>query len=181
MSKGRNQNIARLIYSAMFLSLALLLPFLTAEIKSLGSALLPLHLPVILCGFVCGPNWGLAVGAVAPLLRSNIFGMPVFMPNAVTMAFELAVYGFVAGLLYQKFNKNIVHIYIDLITAMVCGRLAWGTVTFVLIFAGVAKGDIGFSIIWTQTVAQSIPGIVLQLVFIPLIVDILKKNRLMLN
>ncbi len=181
MAKKTNAKLARLLYSAMFLALAILLPFLTAQIKPFGAALCPMHLPVILCGFICGPYWGMAVGVSAPLLRSMMFGMPELMPSAVAMAFELAAYAFIAGLLYKKLNKNIFMYYVTLITAMVAGRLVWGAVMFILIFAGMANGEIGFALIWTKTVLASIPGIILQLIAIPVIVNVLKKNRLMLN
>ena len=181
MSRRTNRSLAKMLYSAMFLSLALLLPFLTSQIPEIGSKLLPMHLPVILCGFVCGPFWGATVGASAPILRSLIFTRPEMFPSAVTMAVELATYAFVAGLLYKKLGKNIFMTYLALITAMICGRLMWGGVMFVLIFLGMAKGEIGFSLIWAHTVLQGIPGITLQLVAIPVIVNVLKKNRLMLN
>lgn len=181
MAKKTNNTLAKLLYSAMFLSLGLLLPFLTAQIPQFGASLLPMHLPVILCGFVCGPMWGLTVGAATPLLRSFIFVTPILIPDAIAMAFELAVYAFVAGLLFKKLRKNIFMCYIALITSMVCGRLVWGAVMFILIFAGVSEGTIALSLIWTNTVLQSIPGIILQLVAIPVIVNILRKNRLLLN
>lgn len=181
MAKGKNLALARLLYSAMFLALGLLLPFLTAQIKPIGSSLCPMHLPVLLCGFVCGPYWGLAVGAITPILRSVTFGAPILMPDAVAMAFELAAYAFIAGLLYKRLEKNMFLSYVELITAMICGRLVWGLVTFVFIFLGMSGGAIGFSIIWTKTVLQSIPGIILQLVLIPPIINVLRKNRLMLN
>lgn len=182
MAKGKNTALARLLYSAMFLALGLLLPFLTAQIKPFGVALSPMHLPVLLCGFICGPMWGMAVGAITPLLRSVVFGAPApFIPTALAMAFELATYAFIAGLLYKKLNKNIFLTYVSLITAMVCGRLVWGAVTFVLIFAGMAEGEIGFALIWSRTVLNCVPGIVLQLVAIPPVISVLRKNRLMLN
>lgn len=181
MAKKTNQMLAKLIYSAMFLAMGLLLPFLTSQIPQFGMALLPMHLPIFLCGFVCGPYWGLAVGATTPLLRSVMFGTPIFMPNGVAMAFELAVYAFVAGLLYKKLSKNIFMYYIALITSMVCGRLVWGAVTFILIFLGQASGSIGLSLIWTQTVLSGVPGIVFQLITIPAVINVLRKNRLMLN
>ena len=140
-----------------------------------------MHLPVLLCGFICGPYWGMAVGIITPILRSVTFGMPVLMPDAVAMAFELAAYAFIAGMLYKRLDKNMFLFYVELITAMVCGRLVWGLVTFAFIFLGMANGTIGISIIWTKTVLQSIPGIVLQLVAIPPIINVLRKNRLMLN
>ena len=94
-------NTKKLVYSALFLALALVLPFLTGQIQTFGQMLAPMHLPVLLCGFVCGPVWGLAVGAVAPLLRSLLFSMPPMFPTAVAMAFELAAYGLFTGLFYR--------------------------------------------------------------------------------
>ena len=48
--------------------------------------LLPMHLPTLLCGFLCGGPWGAAVGFLAPLMRSAILGMPPPFPTAVAMA-----------------------------------------------------------------------------------------------
>ena len=180
MARGKNIGLVRLLYSSMFLALAMLLPFLVGAIKPFGVALLPMHIPVILCGFICGPSWGMAVGIVAPLLRSFIFGQPG-MISAIAMAFELATYAFIAGVLYKSLKKNLFMIYIDLLTAMVAGRIVWGLVTFVLIFLGLASGSIGFGLIWGSTVLNCIPGIILQLIVIPPIINVLKKNRLMLN
>ena len=101
-SSGSMQ-IRRMVFAALCLALALVLPFLTGQIPQVGSALCPMHIPVLLCGFLCGWPWGLAVGFIAPLLRSVIFGMPPMVPAAVAMAFELATYGAVAGFLYRKF------------------------------------------------------------------------------
>ena len=123
----------------------------------------------------------MVVGATAPLLRSAIFSMPVMMPDAIAMAFELAAYAFIAGLLYRKLEKNFFLFVVELITAMVCGRLVWGAVTFFLIFIGKAEGEIALSVIWTRTVLASVPGIILQIVAIPPIVSVMRKNRLMLN
>ena len=96
----KSNNIKSLVISAMFLALAFVMPFLTGQIPQIGSMLCPMHIPVILCGYICGAPWGLAVGIIAPLLRSAIMGMPVMFPAAISMAFELAVYGFMSGLLY---------------------------------------------------------------------------------
>lgn len=181
MAKGKNTAVVRLLYSSMFLALGLLLPFLTAQIPYVGAALCPMHFAVLLCGFICGPTWGMVVGAVTPVLRSVVFGMPVLMPNAVVMAFELATYAFVAGMFYKKCKKNLFYTLLALITAMVAGRLVWGAVMFALIFLGNASGEVGFALIWNATVLQSVPGIILQLIAIPAIITVLRKNRLMLN
>ena len=118
-------HVRRLTYAAMCLALALLLPFLTGQNQKLGSMLCLMHIPVLLCGFLCGWPWGLAVGFIAPLLRSVIFGMPPMPVVAVPMAFELATYGVAAGFLYRKFPKTIPGIYASLVIAMITGRIVW--------------------------------------------------------
>lgn len=89
----KNQNTKKLAYAALFLALCLVLPMLTGQIPQIGSMLLPMHIPVLLCGLVCGWQYGAAVGFVAPLLRSALFGMPPVYPVAIAMAFELLTYG----------------------------------------------------------------------------------------
>ena len=85
-SKDTSARVLRLTYSALYLAIALVLPFLTGQIPQIGSMLCPMHIPALLCGFVCGWPWGLAVGFIAPLLRSALFGMPTMFPAAVAMA-----------------------------------------------------------------------------------------------
>ena len=78
-------SVIELVLGALFLALALVLPFLTGQIPEIGSMLCPMHLPVLICGFVCGWPWGLAVGFIAPLLRSLTLGMPPLFPTAICM------------------------------------------------------------------------------------------------
>ena len=61
--------LLKLILSALFLAFAYVLPFLTGSNQLLGRMFLPMHIPVLLCGFICGWYWGLSVGFIAPLLR----------------------------------------------------------------------------------------------------------------
>ena len=122
----KKQSTRKLVFAALLLALGLVLPFLTAQIPQVGSMLLPMHLPVLLCGFVCGWPYGLLVGAVTPLLRSMLFGMPPLYPTAVAMAFELAAYGLLAGLFYKLLPKKPVYVYVALILAMLGGRAVWG-------------------------------------------------------
>ena len=117
--------IRKLTYSALYLAIALVLPFLTGQIPEIGSMLCPMHIPALLCGFVCGWPWGLAVGFVSPLLRSLLFGMPTAY-TAAAMAFELAAYGAVSGILYRIFPRRNWSVYVTLIAAMIVGRLVWG-------------------------------------------------------
>ena len=96
-----HNHIKRLTVSALFLAIGYVLPFLTGQIPTVGNMMLPMHIPVLLCGIVCGWQYGLGVGFILPLTRSLIFGKPLLYPNAVSMAFELAAYGAVAGFMHK--------------------------------------------------------------------------------
>ena len=104
----RNNRVKQLVLSALFLALALVLPFLTGQIPEVGKMLCPMHLPVLLCGFFCSWPWGLAIGLIAPVLRSFMFGMPPLFPAAVCMSVELATYGAVLQAVLRK-NGVVIH------------------------------------------------------------------------
>lgn len=171
-------SVRKLTYSALALALALVLPFLTGQIPEIGSMLCPMHIPALLCGFLCGWPWGMAVGAVSPVLRSLIFGRPP-MFSAVGMAFEMAVYGAAAGFLYKKFPKTKPYIYCTLVAAMVAGRLVWGVVQMFLM--GLQDSVFTMEAFIAGAVTSAIPGIILQLILIPVLVMALEKAKLMLN
>ena len=99
-------SLRRLVYSAVCLALCLLLPFLTGQIPQVGKALSPMHIPVLLGGFLCGPWWAALVGLIAPVLRSLLFSSPALFPMATAMSFELAAYGLGAGLLYRLLHRR---------------------------------------------------------------------------
>ena len=170
MTKNR---ILKLVLSAMMLAVGFVLPFLTGQIPEVGSMMLPLHLPALICGFVCGWPWGLAVGFVLPLTRSLLFGMPPMIPTALCMAFELAAYGAFAGVLYQKFSR----VYPALIGAMLAGRIVWGLVSWA-VYALLMDAPFAIAAFWTSGFVNAWPGMVLQLVLVPLIVTALKRAKL---
>ena len=101
MPKSLNERLYKLTLAAMFLAVALILPFLTGQIQPIAKKFCLMHIPVLLCGFFCGPWYAMMVGAVAPLLRFVMFSMPPVMPTGLAMSFELAAYGFLAGWLYR--------------------------------------------------------------------------------
>ena len=171
----RNTHIKKLILAALFLAMAMVLPFLTGQIPEVGAMLCPMHIPALLCGFFCGWPWGLMVGIVAPLLRSVTFGMPPMFPVAICMAFELATYGAVSGALYQKLPKKKSSIYVALLVAMVVGRLVWGAAQFVCM--GLDPAAYGFAAFWAGAITSAIPGIIVQIVLIPLLVMALEKHN----
>lgn len=170
----RNTSIKKLVFSALLLAAALLLPFLTGQIQQFGNMLLPMHIPVLLCGFVCGGGWGAAVGLIAPLLRSFLFGMPPLFPVAAAMAVELAVYGFVTGFLYSRCKKNIAGVFISLLTAMVLGRILWGAAYYLMTMG---TGGWGWQAFISGAVLTAVPGIIIQLVLIPVIVLAIQRAQ----
>lgn len=175
----RRSSTLTMALSAMFLALGMIMPFLTAQIPEIGSKLLPMHIPVLLCGFVCGWQYGLVVGFITPLLRSMIFSTPPMFPIAVSMAFELAAYGFVTGFLYPRLKKNVAMNYVTLIVAMICGRLIWGLVRMVLL--GIRGTAFNFTIFMTGAFTNAFPGIIIQLILIPLLLKILNKTNVLEN
>ena len=169
----KKTNIKTLVLSALFLALAQVLPFLTGQIPEVGAMLCPMHIPALLCGFFCGWPWGLAVGLIAPILRSLLFGMPPMFPTALCMALELAAYGAISGWLYAKLPQKKSSIYVALFTAMVAGRLVWGLARFLC--AGLDYSAFGLNAFWAGAVTSAIPGIIVQIILIPLLVMALKK------
>ena len=173
---NRSLTLRRLAYSAMALALCLVLPFLTGQIPQIGQMLLPMHLPVLLCGFLCSWQWGLAMGFLAPLLRSALFHMPVFYPMALCMAFQMAAYGALCGWLYRRLPRRKSSLYLALIGAMIGGRLVWGAARFLC--AGLQPSAFGFTAFWAGAVTSAVPGIILQLVLVPILVMALEKAHL---
>lgn len=171
----RQDRVLKMIWAAMFLAIAYVLPFFTGQIPQIGAMLCPMHIPVLLCGFVCGWPWGLIVGMIAPILRSMTLGMPPMFPTAVCMAFELATYGAVAGILYKVFPKKKSFIYCALLGAMVIGRVVWGITMSICM--GIAGNPFGFSAFLAGAVTNAIPGIIVQIVLIPVLVMVLEKTK----
>ena len=172
-NKIRNM-IRNIVLSALFLAMAFVLPFLTGQIPEVGSMLCPMHIPVLLCGFFCGWPWGLVVGLVAPLLRSVTFGMPPLFPTAVCMALELAAYGAVSGLMHKILPRKKPYVYLSLITAMIVGRLVWGGAMYLCM--GLANGGFTFAAFLAGAVTNALPGIIVQIVLIPILVMLLDKK-----
>lgn len=169
------KSINRMVLSAMLLALALVLPFITGQMQQTGNMLCPMHIPVLICGFFCGPWYGMAVGFIAPLLRFLLFGMPPIIPIGIAMSFELATYGFVSGFLYKLLPKKKPYVYVSLISAMLLGRIVWGVVRVILY--GLGKSEFGWKAFVSGAFLNAVPGIILQIVLIPILVMALKKEQ----
>lgn len=167
----------QLIIAAVHLALALFLPFLTGQIQSFGSMLLPMHFPAFLAAYLLGPIWGLIIGVVSPLLRFLIFTMPP-MPIAAVMAFEMGAYALVAGLINNYLLRNkpemtaLTRILISLISGMVVGRVIYALAFW--IFMG---NMLSFQAFFASTVTGAWPGIVLQIILIPIIVQAVERSQ----
>ncbi len=170
----KSLNIKNLTLSALFIALGIVLPFATMNIPSIGNMLLPMHIPVLLCGIVCSKYHGMAVGFILPFMRSFLIGSPPLFPNATAMAFELLAYGFIIGLAYEKLPKKNIFIYVSLFISLIVGRVVWGVTMFAL--------SVGFNVTFSAQIfiagafANAIPGIILQVILIPTIIMILKKQ-----
>ncbi len=173
----KHRNVYNIVMSALFLAIGIVLPFFMGQIPQIGSMLLPMHIPVMLCGLVCGWKYGLTVGAMLPLLRSLIFSMPPIYPTAVAMAFECAAYGFFLGFLFEKARwKCIRSLYRSMLVSMLLGRAVWGCVMFALI--GIQGELFTFSAFMAGAFLNAVPGIVLQLILIPSLMLLLHKTHL---
>ena len=174
--QGQISSTLSLVIAAMCIALGLVLPFLTGQIHAIGNMLCPMHIPVLIAGFLLGPKYSGAVGFLTPLLRSAIFGMPIMYPGAISMAFELATAAIIAGLMHQVLRiafygkiqgkkKHYAVLYVSLICAMLASRVMYGIVRFAML--GIAGTDFNLAMWFTIVFAKEWPGIVLQLIIIP--------------
>ena len=175
-----NSKYGKISLAAMFMAIGLLLPFITMQIPQIGKMLCPMHIPVFLCGLICGEKYGLAVGFITPLLRSVLFGMPAIYPDAVGMAFELASYGFFVAVFYALFRKkNIGAVYGAMIPSMLIGRVVWGIARAVMLgLSGAETAEFSIGIFITSGFVNALPGIALQLVLVPAVMAAANRWRI---
>lgn len=171
------RSLLRLTGSAVCLALAVVLPIFTGSIPEIGGMLCPMHLPVLLCGFLYGPLSGGIVGAVAPLLRFALFGAPTLVPRGVCMAVELAVYGISAGALRSLQKRRKWLIYPALAVALLLGRLAGGISKFALLFMG-EIASYGVSAFFTGYFIETVPGVIVQFLLIPPVVFACERAKI---
>lgn len=167
------QSVQRLVMAGLCLALCLVLPFLTGQIPEIGSRLSPMHIPVLLCGFLCGWPWALILGVIAPLLRFVLFGLPPLFPTGVSMMVELGVYGLTAGLLRRILPRKPAFLYLALILSMLLGRLAWGGAQWALMALGAST--FSFRAFLAGALLNAWPGIVCHVLLIPPVVLALEK------
>lgn len=169
-------NVKKIAVTAMLFAVGIVLPFITGQIPAIGRMLLPMHIPVLLCGFIVGWQYGAAIGFLLPIVRSLLFGMPPIYPTALAMAFEMAMYGFMSGFLYSHAKWQCTKmLYISLVAAMFAGRLVWAVAMVVLL--GVGGNVFTWNAFISGAFLNAIPGIVVQLILIPAIMVALKRAK----
>jgi len=168
-----NSKTRELVQAALFLAIGLIVPYIFHTTGIPGQVFLPMHIPVLLCGFMLGGRYGLIVGFITPFLNSLLTGMPPMYPGAVAMAFELATYGFVAGYMYKKRKDNLI---ISLIISMIAGRIVLGIANYILFF--IVGNKYLLSIFIASSFVKPIWGIIIQLILIPVIMKFLKNQAI---
>lgn len=169
-------NVKKLAVTAMLFAVGMVLPFFIGQIPAIGKMLLPMHIPVLLCGFIVGWQYGALIGFLLPIVRGLVFGMPPLYPNAIAMAFEMAAYGFVSGYLYSHARWQCTKmLYISLVTAMLAGRLVWAFAEVILL--GIGGNIFTWKMFAAGAFLNAIPGIIVQLTLIPLIMVALRRAK----
>ena len=167
----------RLTVSGLFLALGIILPYALGHGFGIpGTMLLPMHIPVLLCGFLCGPIYGALCGAALPILNCLLTGMPAPFPMLPIMFFELTVYGLTSGLLLSKtpLGKSKFGIYAALPISMLCGRIAYAVTFYTLLLV---VGELK-ALTVSAAIVTGLPGMLIQLLIIPPIILMLGKIKI---
>ncbi len=167
-------SVKNMTMAAVCIALCVVLPIAFHSIPDAGTVFLPMHIPVLICGMICGWPYGLLCGLMGPLLSSVLTGMPpvAFLP---AMMVECGTYGLVSGLMlkYIRTRNTYADLYIALVTAMIVGRIVSGIAKALIFTPG-----LGLSAWVTASFVTALPGIVIQLVFLPNVVFTLMKARI---
>ena len=171
----RKSSVRELCLCALMIALCVIMP-ISFHAVGLGGAFSPMHLPVLMCGLLCGPWYGLLCGILGPILSSLTTGMPG-APMLISMIPELAVYGLVTGLLMRviRTGKPLADIYLSLIPAMVLGRIVGGIAKALVLLSSAKSYSVA---VWASAYfAETLPGTILQLVLLPMLLLALMKAK----
>lgn|SRR5690625_2793182 len=172
----QNSTTRNIIFTSLCIAIGLILPRFVNMIPIAypGAVLLPMHIPVLVCGFLCGWRYGFISGLILPILASVLTTMPPLFPTAVSMSIELAAYGLLTGLLYQVTKGKI---FISLISAMIGGRIVMGLANALLF--SIADNAYGLTLFISGAFVTALPGIIIQLILIPMIIQAFKRAKIM--
>lgn len=173
---ARITSVKRTTLCALFIALCYVLPIAFHAVGA-GSILSPMHIPVLMCGLICGSGYGALCGIIGPVLSHLLGGMPP-LPMLVRMVPELCVYGLVGGITmkYIRTGRAAADAYISLVITMIAGRIVGGIAT--AIFYTVTSGVYSIALWATSYFVEGLPGIVAHLILVPVLVLTLQKARL---
>ena len=167
-------SIKRLTLTALCIALCVVVPMAFHVIPNAGAVMLPMHIPVLLCGLVCGWQYGLLCGVLGPLVSSVMTGMPpaAMLPG---MMVECGMYGCVGGLLMERIRTGSLYadLYICLPAAMLAGRVISGVVKALILTPGLS-----FTAWATASFVTALPGISIQLILLPTLIVALTRASL---
>lgn|SRR5690625_4119947 len=171
----KQTQLRNIIFTALSIAIGLILAQVVKiiPIPYPGAVLLPMHIPVLICGFVCGWVYGAIAGLILPLTGFVLTGMPPIFPTGLSMMVELATYGILTAVLYRTVKGNI---FVSLIGAMIGGRIVMGIVNIMLF--SLTANPYGWALFISGAFITALPGIIIQLILVPLIVKSLKLANL---
>lgn len=172
-TSSRRHGVRRITFSALLLALAFFLPYLTGQIPEIGRVLSPMHIPAMLAGFVLPLPWAIGVAFLMPILRSLITDVPVLVPIAATMAFELAAYALTISILKRFGRLTWLKVAAILLAAMVVGRVIYIIVFYIVMVAMAGQFSLEATVI--ALTLEALPGIIAQFLILPPIVMALQK------
>ncbi len=172
-----NNHAKQTVTAGLLIALGLVLPMAFHTFGMGGPVFLPMHIPILLGGFVLSPFYALLVGVITPMASSLLTSMPPLFPGAVQMMFELGAYGFIISFLY---NRKRLSLFTTLITGMLAGRFVAGLVNYVLLTQFLAKA-FKLKVFLTATFVTAVPGIIIQLVIIPVMVRMLENANFIMD
>lgn len=157
-------NTKNIVLAGLLIAIGVIVPSIFHTTGIDGRVFLPMHIPVLLGGFLLSPLYALLVGMMTPLVNSLLTSMPPLFPTAIVMMFELGAYGLIASYLYKRIKMPII---ISLILSMLGGRLVASLVTYIFVIAFSLKIDPMF--ILTGGIVFALPGIIIQIILIPIL------------
>jgi riboflavin transporter FmnP len=160
-------------FTALFLALGILLPLGFHALEIGGRVFLPMHIPVLLAGFLAGPYSGFLVGLLAPSLSYLMTGMPPSYAVPL-MSLELPIYGLVAGLAYYRLHLNM---YVSLLIALILGRIMFGLGLLLLGLFIELPYSAAFFFSAAGPIVSGLPGIIVQIILIPILVASVRRKR----
>ncbi|MGG7076720.1 ECF transporter S component [Clostridium sardiniense] len=170
MKRLKNKsNIRKILITSMFIAIGIILPSIFHTFNMAGNIFLPMHIPILICAVICGGKYGGICGLIVPILSSFLTGMPPIFPVAIIMSLELGCYGLTLGILLKRRS-----ILVSLIITLLVGRVVSCIANFIIL--GVVQNTFAFSAFLMGAFITALPGIIIQLILIPILYNFLKRR-----